>query len=310
VDAVAVTNNLPLIGSRSAATRFHVPGSPLINPDALPSAQLRAVSPEYFRALRIPLRSGRTFTERDLNDNVVIINEAMARRFWPGSDPVGMKFVTGPWGPNPTYSTIIGVAGDVKNFGLDSEATMDLYFPSLAPRFVIVHTAGDPASLAGAFRSAVQAADAGLPISDLRTMDEILTESASTRRWTMALLALFAGLALVLALVGVYGVMSWSVEQRTREIGIRMALGADRLQVLGLVIRSGLKLSMAGLAIGLGSAFALRQVLAGLVFGVSPADPMTYAAVSLIMLMVALLACYVPARRAARVDPQVALRGE
>jgi len=221
-----------------------------------------------------------------------------------------MKFITGPWGPNPTWSTIIGVAGDVKNFGLDSEATMDLYFPSLSPQYLAVRTAGDPATLAAAVRREVAAADPDLPISDLRTMDEILAQSARARRWTMALLAVFAGLALVLLLVGIYGVMSWTVAQRTREIGIRMALGAGRGQVLGMVIRYGLKLSAVGLAIGAAGAFALRRVLAGMVFDVSLADPAIYLAVALLMLAVALVACYVPARRASRVDPLTALRWE
>jgi len=310
VESIAATNGLPLMVNRAVTTRFNVPGSPLINPDMLPAAQIRVVSPEYFRTMRIPLRSGRAFTERDLNGAVVIVNETIARRFWPGRDPVGMRFVTGPWGPNPTWSTIIGVAGDVKNFGLDSEAAMDLYFPSLSPKYLVVRTAGDPAPLAAAVRREVEAANPDLPISDVRTMDEILAQSARSRRWTMALLAVFAGLAMVLALVGIYGVMSWTVAQRTREIGIRMALGAGSGQVLGMVIRYGLKLSVLGLAMGAAGAFALRRVLAGLVFDVSPADPAIYLAVALLMLTVALAACYVPARRASRVDPLIALRWE
>lgn len=310
VESIAATNSLPLIANRANATRFSVPGSPLINPDALPTAQIHAVSPDYFRTMRIPLRSGRTFTEADLKDSVAIVNETLARRFWPGQDPVGLKLATGPLGPNPSYSTIIAVAGDVKNFGLDSEPSMDLYFPSFTPTYLVVKAAGDPLSLAEAVRREIHAIDSDLPISDLRSMDDVLAQSARSRRWTMAILAVFAGLALVLALVGIYGVMSWSVAQRTREIGIRMALGAKRGQVLGMVIRYGMKLSAVGLVIGIAGALALRQVMAGLVFEVSTADPMIYAAVALLMLIVALLACYVPARRAARVDPLVALRWE
>jgi len=310
VESMAVANGLPLEVSRAVTTRFNVPGSPLINPDMLPAAQIRTVSPDYFRTMRIPLRSGRAFTERDLNAGVVIVNETMARRLWPGRDPVGLRFITGPWGPNPTYSTIVGVAGDVKNFGLDSEAAMDLYFPSLSPKFVAVRTSGDPLSMAAAIRREVEAANPDLPVSDVRTMDQILAQSARSRRWTMALAAAFAGLALVLALVGIYGVMSWTVAQRTREIGIRMALGARSGQVLGMVIRYGLKLSVLGLAIGTAGAFALRRVLAGLVFDVSPADPAIYLSVALLMMAVALAACYVPARRASRVDPLTALRWE
>ena len=310
VESVAATNGLPLMVSRAVTTRFSVPGSPLINPDMLPAAQIRLVSPDYFQTMRIPLRAGRAFTERDLNAAVVIVNETMAHRFWPGRDAVGMRFVTGPWGPNPTYSTIIGVAGDVKNFGLDSEDAMDLYFPSLNPKYLAVRTAGDAEALAAAVRREVAAAAPDVPVSDVRTMEEIVVQSAQSRRWTMALLAVFAGLALTLALVGIYGVMSWTVAQRTREIGIRMALGAGQGEVLGLVIRYGLKLSAAGLALGTAGALALRRVIAGLVFGVSPSDPAIYAAVAAAMLAVALAACYLPARKASRVDPLVALRWE
>ncbi len=310
VESIAATNTLPLIANRANTTRFTVPGSPQINPDALPAAQIRAVSPDYFRTMGIPLRSGRTFTERDLNDPVVIVNETMARRFWPGEDPIGRKFVTGPWGPNPNYSTIVGVAGDVKNFGLDSEPSNDLYFPSLTPSFLVLKSAGAPGSLAGAVRQQIRAIDSDLPVSDLRTMDDILAQSARSRRWTMALLAVFAGLALLLALIGIYGVMAWLVSQRTREIGIRIALGASQGQVLRMVIRYGIGLSSIGMAVGIAGALALRRVLAGLVFEVSTADPLIYAGVAVLMLAVALLACYVPARRAARVDPLIALRWE
>lgn len=310
IQSIAAANTLPLVANRANALRFNVPGSPLINPDALPIGQIRAVSPEYFRAMRIPVKSGRSFTERDLNQPVVIINESMARRFWPGEDPVGRKFVTGPWGPTQSWSTIVGVAGDVKQFGLDSETSMDLYFPSLTPTQLILRTSGDPLSLAGAVQREMQAMYPGLAVSDVRTMGQVLDESAESRRWTMALLSAFAGLALALALVGIYGVISWAVSQRTREIGIRMALGADRGQVLGMVIQYGARLCAIGLAIGLVGALALRRFLAGLTFDVSTADPMIYSGAALLMLAAALLACYLPARRACRVDPLVALRWE
>jgi putative ABC transport system permease protein len=310
VDGVAAANTLPLLASRANTSRFNVPGSPLINPDALPAAQLRFVSPDYFQTMRIPLLAGRTFTERDLNDLVVVINEGMAKRFWPGQDPVGKKYVLGVWGPTPTWATIIGVSGDVKQFGLDSEPSFDEYLPSLAPTYLIVHTAGDPRSLASAVRQAIHAVDSDLPVSDVRTMEDVAAESARTRRWTMGLLAAFAGLALALSLVGIYGLMSWSVAQRTREIGVRMALGAQTDQVIGMVVRYGMKLSALGLAIGLAGAFAVRRFLASLVFDVSTADPLIYGGAIALMLAVAMLACYVPARRASRVDPLIALRWE
>lgn len=310
VESVAVANTLPLVANRADTMRFNVPGSPLINPDALPAAQNRRISPSYFDAMRIPLISGRAFTERDLGEPVVIVNSTLARRFWPGRDPVGLKFITGPWGPNPSWSTIIGVAGDVKQFGLDSEPTLDLYFPSLAPKYLIVKTAGDAASLSKAVRAAIQHAGADLPVSEIRTMDQVLSQSARGRRWTMGLLAAFAVLALVLALVGIYGVISWSVAQRTREIGVRIALGADPRDISRMIVGEALKLSAVGLLLGLGGAFALRRVLSSLAFGAGVSDPLIYGGAALLMLAVAALACYIPARRAGRVEPNLALRWE
>jgi predicted permease len=310
VDVVAASNAVPLVASRANTSRFNVPGSPLINPDALPAAQIRTASPDYFRAMHIPIKSGRAFDERDLNQPVVIINETFARRFWPQKDPVGEKYVIGVWGPQPTWATIVGVAGDVKQFGLDSEPSMDEYFPSLAPTYLIVHTSGNAASLAGPVRREIQRIDVDLPVSEVRTMEEIAAESAQSRRWTMALLAVFAALALVLALVGIYGVMSWSVAQRTREIGIRVALGARGGTIAGLILGHGMKLTLVGMAIGTAGAFALRRVLASMVFEVSTADPLIYAGVALLMASVAIAASYIPARRASRVDPLVALRSE
>lgn len=212
--------------------------------------------------------------------------------------------------PRTSWSTIIGVVADVKQFGLDSEPSLDFYYPALVPSSIIVHTAGNPKSLIGPVRAAIQSVDAEIPVSEIRTMDQMVEESASSRRWTMALLASFAALAMALALVGIYGVMSWSVAQRTREIGIRMALGASSEEVVGEILGRGIKLSTAGLAIGLVCAFALRGVLASLVFDVSPSDPLIYAGVAALMFAVALAACYIPARRASRVDPMIALRWE
>jgi putative ABC transport system permease protein len=309
VESVASVNTLPLIATRSNTSRFHVPGSPLIDPNALPGAQVRVASPDYFRAMRIPLRAGRAFTARDLNDPVVIVNETFARRYWPGRDPVGARFITGVWGPTPQWSTIIGVVGDVKDFGLDSEPALCEYFPGTISNYLVVR-AGNDGALPAAVSREVRNVDSGVPITEVRSMDQVLAASAGARRWTMALLAAFAGLALLLALVGIYGVLSWTVAQRTREIGIRMALGADGRQVLGMVTGYGLRLSAAGLAVGLGGAWALRRVLAAFVFDVSPSDPAIYAAVAGLMLAVAGAACYLPARRASRVDPAIALRWE
>ena len=308
VDFVAGANALPLIASRANTSRFSVPGSPLINPDALPAAQLRAVSPDYFRAMGIPLRSGRAFTERDLNQPVAIINETMARRYWPGRDPVGEKYISGVWSSPPQYSTIIGVVGDVKQFGLDSERSNDEYFPYIGPAYVIVHTRGDAAALGAAVRRAIHEVDPELPVEDVRTMEQIAAESAKSRRWTLVLLGAFAMLALGLALVGIYGVMAWSVERRTREIGIRVALGAGPRRVAWLVLGEGVRLCAMGAAIGVVGAIAARRVLTVLVFGVSTTDPWVLCAVIGLMGMVATGACYFPARRASRVDPIQALK--
>jgi putative ABC transport system permease protein len=307
---VAAVNTLPLIANRSAALRFTVPGSPFINPDALPVAQQRSISPDYFRAMGIEVRSGRPFTERDLDQPAVLINANLARRFWPGEDPVGKKFVVGPWGPNPNWATVVGVVSNVKQFGLDSDHTMDIYFPSLQPKFLVLRTTADPLPLIPAIQRELQAIDPALAIADVRTMDQILAQSASSRRWTTAILGVFAFMALALALVGIYAVTSWSVAQRTREIGIRMALGSSHGQVFRMILLHGVRLCTIGLVIGLAGAFALRRVIASLTFGVSSADPWVYAAATMLLVVAALLACYLPARRASRVAPVVALRWE
>ncbi len=308
VDGFASTSTLPLTPNHGNAGRFNVPGSPLINPDSLPAGQLRWVSPDYFRTMHIPIRSGRAFDERDLDKPVVIVNETMAHRFWPGKDPVGVRFITGPWGPNPTWSTVVGVAGDVKQFGLDSEPSLDLYYPALDPLSIVLHTTGNPKALIAPARAAIRTVDPEIPISEVRTMDRVVEESAATQRWTMTLLAAFAALATLLALVGIYGVVSWSVTQRTREIGIRLTLGAPPRAIVGEVLGYGIRLCAGGLSIGLASAFLLRRMLASLVFDVSLSDPLIFGGVAAATFAVALAACYIPARRASRVDPLIALR--
>ncbi|HEV2444941.1 MAG TPA: FtsX-like permease family protein, partial [Candidatus Sulfopaludibacter sp.] len=199
---------------------------------------------------------------------------------------------------------------DVKDFGLDENPALCEYFPGMAARYFVVRAGAGAASLGAAMRQAVRQADADLPVSDLQTMDEVMSVSMRSRRWTMGLLTAFAGLALLLALVGIYGVMAWAVSQRTREIGVRMALGATSGHMLRMVIRSGLTLCGTGVAIGTAGALALRRVVAAFVFGVSAADPTIYAGVALLMAAVALAACYLPARRASRIDPALALRWE
>jgi putative ABC transport system permease protein len=309
VRAVAATNAPPLATERNNVMRFAVPGSPLMRPDMFPTAHRHLITPDYFRTLGIPLR-GRTYNARDLDGPYVIVNETMAQTFWPGEDAVGKRFVTGPFGPSPTTSTIIGVAADIKQVGLDSDRTNDFYFLWYGPTYLMIQTAGDPLALAPVVRREIHTMDPGIAVSDFRTMDQLIDASTGARRFSTTLLGIFAALALVLAVIGIYGIMSWSVAQRTQEIGIRMAVGADSRGILRLILGRGLKLSAIGLAIGLAATFAFTHVLASLLFEVSPHDPWVLTCVSVLMLGVTAAACYLPARRATNVDPITTLRSE
>jgi len=273
------------------------------------------ISPGYFRALEIPLLRGRRFTEYDRQDaqQVVIIDEKFAERHFPNQDPTGRRIALGDL-DNPTWREIVGVVGHVKLNGIAEEAGIEMYTPytqgAYAPITLILRTTGDPRSVVSAVRDAVFAIDPELPVHNIRVMDELLAETVVERRLAMMLLTSFAILALVLVAVGIYGVMSYMVSQRTREIGIRVALGAHRVSVLSLVVRQGAVLTLIGLAIGLIPAYGLTHLLQSMLFGVEPTDPTTFGLVSVFLALVALAACIVPARRASRVDPLVALRYE
>jgi putative ABC transport system permease protein len=276
------------------------------------------VSNDFFRAMGIPLNRGRVFTDEDRADTtpVVVINEAMARRFWPGQDAVGKRVRWGGWNPPQGWLTIAGVVGDVKFSSLEAESPPTIYMPVFQiPRIrrdavFIARTTVDPSSLAAAMRREIAAVDADLPVYDVRTMNQVIAESVAQRRFTMGLLAIFAFAALGLAALGLYGVLSYAVTQRTREIGLRMALGGRRLDVLGLVVGQGMKMAMIGALAGLIASLALTRLMKGLLFGVSASDPLTFIAVALLLATVALVACWIPARRATKVDPMVALRCE
>jgi putative ABC transport system permease protein len=309
VKSVAATNALPLAAERSNAQRFAVPGSPLMRPDVFPVAQRHLITPDYFRTLGIALR-GRTYNARDLDQPYIIVNETMARTFWPGEDAVGKRFVIGPWGPDPAWTTIIGVAADVKQLGLDSERTNDFYFLDYGPKYLILQTAADPLALAPEVRREIQALDPAAPVSDFRTMQQVLDASTGPRRFSTLLLSIFAAVAVALAVIGIYGIVSWSVAQRTQEIGIRMAVGADERGILKLILGRGLKLSAIGLGIGLAATLALTRLLSTQLFEISPHDPWVFTAVSALMLAVSTAACYLPARRATKVDPITTLRAE
>jgi predicted permease len=309
VKAVAATNAPPLATERNNVMRFLVPGSPLMRPGMFPVAHRHLITPDYFRSLGVPLR-GHTYNALDLDGPYVIVNETMANTFWPGEDAVGKRFITGPFGPNPTWSTIIGVAADVKQIGLDSDRTNDFYFLWYGPTYLMIQTAADPLQWAPAVRGEIHTLDPGIAVSDFHTMDQLLENSTGPRRFSTVLLSIFAGLALVLAMIGIYGIMSWSVAQRTQEIGIRMAVGADSSGILKLILGRGLKLSAAGLVIGLAATLALTRVLADQLFEISPHDPGVLTVVSVLMLGVTAAACYLPARRATQVDPITTLRSE
>jgi putative ABC transport system permease protein len=280
-----------------------------------PVVEASAISPDYFRTMGIQMRAGRAFTEDDRAGapSVVIINETLARRFFPGEDPLGKRLDS----PNRQFpwASIVGVAPDVKHLGLDEEVRPETYFPytqaplAANPRLV-VRTDVAPLSLAAALRREVTMTDPDQPVYEPLTMEQRLANSMALRRNGMLLFGVFAAVALIIAAIGVYGVISYSVSQRTHEIGIRMALGAQAGDVLKLVMRQGLALALAGVTGGLAGAFALTRVMKTLLFEVSATDPATFVSVSLLLAAVALLACYLPARRATKVDPMVALRHE
>jgi putative ABC transport system permease protein len=281
-------------------------------------AQSRQVSVGYMETIGVKLRQGRFFDDHDdaQSQPVAIINETMARQFWPGENALVKRFKLGSDDAQNPWVAVVGVVGDVKEMGLEAPAKAEMFFPYQQlprmlwnmPRDLAVRTTGDPMSVAAAVRQAVWSVDRNQPVSNIRTMDEILAEEVAQRRIGIALLAAFAALALALASLGIYGVLSYSVAQRVREIGVRMALGAGRKDVLRMALADGMRLAAAGVAVGLGTSFALTRLMASLLFGVSASDPLTLGGVTLLLIAVALVACFIPARRATKVDPMVALR--
>jgi putative ABC transport system permease protein len=310
VKAVGAVNVLPLGSSVRSASRFAIEGQPAAPPGARPVAEVRTASLRFFAAMGIPLRQGRLFSEADYGGSNIVINEAMARRFWPGGDAVGKRVNLCSLVPQPCWSLIIGVVGNVHQYGLEAAPTFDVYFTGGWADYFVIRTSADPTTLAQAAVEEVHKRDPDLPVTHLTTFDGLLSESVSARRFSAVLLAIFAGLALVLAAIGIYGVMSYVVSLRTNEIGVRMALGAQPRDIWSLVIGRGARLAAAGIALGLAGSLALSRLLSSLLYGVRATDPATFAGVALLLAAVALLACYLPARRAARVDPILALRYE
>jgi len=314
VRAAGAVFGLPL-GDMSVNGDFTVEGKPPIAAGV--TASKLVVSSGYFRAMGIPLLSGRLFneTDTDKSPHVVIISENMAEMFWPGEDPIGKRLQ--PGFRSKPMCTVAGVVGNVHQDGFAKKAPMAIYMPdSQAPVFLlsaaafVVRTDSHPQALASTFRRELQEIDKELPLYDVRSMEELVSRSVSEPRFNMLLLAVFAGLALALASIGIYGVMAYSVAERTREIGIRMAMGAQAEDVVKLVLRQGTALILVGLALGLAAAFALTRVISSFLFGVSATDPLTFVGIAVLLGAVALMACYIPARRATKVDPIVALRYE
>jgi predicted permease len=310
VKAVGGINVLPLATALQAASRFLIEGQPAPDAGARPVAQTRNTNLGYFEAMGIPLVKGRLFTPADLGGSNIIINDALANRFWPAADPIGKRINLCSLNPQPCWLPVVGVVGSIHQFGLDAAPTFDVYGAGgWTPNFVI-RTGSDPASIAHAAADEIHKSDLNLPVVHVTTLDGLLDETVAPRRFSTILLGAFALLALMLAAVGIYGVMSYVVSLRINEIGIRMALGAQPRDIWRLIVGSGARLALAGIAIGLAGALALTRLLSSLLFEVRATDPITFAAVALLLAAVALLACYVPARRAMRADPMFALRYE
>jgi len=311
--SVGMISELPLSGQLND-TFFTIEGQPPQNPQQKNNANIRLVSAGYFATMKIPRLQGREFTEREAREagQVIIINQALAQQFFPGADPLGKRLLIETGEPNPQPREIIGIVGDVRHFGLGQGLPAEMYIPSLRSPWMnlVVRTTTDPIALAAAVRREALTVDPDQPISNLRTMERLVASSVAQPRFQTLLLAVFATVALLLAVGGIYGVMSYSVSQRTHEIGVRMALGAKAHDVLKLVVGQGMKLVLSGVAAGLCAAFALTRVIASLLFNVSATDPATFAMVAMLVIGVALIASYLPARRATKVDPLQSLRHE
>jgi putative ABC transport system permease protein len=299
---------------RISATPFRVEGEPAPADGIGALADQTPVGDGYFETLGMPILRGRSFTRQDAEQSkpsVIVVNQALAKRISPRGEAVG-KFLLLGGGPNPARVAVIGIKADTHQMGLDTEVRPELFLPTrtLNSIALVVRTADDPLRLSNAVQSQVWAIDANQPVADVYSMEQRMSDGLSQRRFNMLLFGIFAGLALLLASIGIYGVLAYTVTQRMREIGIRIALGASARNVAGLVLRQGLLLALAGVVIGGGAAFALTRWMESLIFGVSPTDPVTFSAVSTLLVAIALAASYVPARRAVKLDPMRSLRIE
>ena len=315
VESVALGTAIPLTGDHSRAD-VTIEGMALPKPGSFPHPDSHTVSPGYAHTLGVPVLRGREFEDADTETAppVAMINARMAREYFPKENPVGKRIKFGHPSDSSKWMTIVGVVGDTRLYGLANPSRLEIYVPFRqdvpSHMYLVVKSAMDPGALTSSIRGAVREIDKDQAIFGISTMDQLIVNSVSTRRITLILLGLFSTLALVLAAIGIYGVISYSVAQRTHEIGIRMALGAQKMDVMRLVLAQGARIAGAGVAIGLAASLGLTRLLANLLFSVSTADPLTFAAVAMAIILVAMLACYIPARRTLRVDPIIALRYE
>jgi putative ABC transport system permease protein len=319
VRSVALLSRLPYSGVGAAVhgrsdVRFEIEGHPTPPDQLRPAAEFGVVSPNFFQTMQIPLLRGRTLSgvADSASPGEVVINRTLAEKYWPGQDPVGRRIRL--FGPDGPWVSVVGVSGDVRQVAPDQPPREEIYASSRwAPgqqMSFVVRTEGPPQRFAGAVTKAIRSVDPEQPVFGVRPMEKVLTDASAERRFSLLLLTLFAGIALLLSAIGIYGVTAYTTTQRRHEIGIRMALGAAGRDVLGLVVVQGMRLVFIGLGIGLVGAWALSRVLTSQLFGVTPRDPLTYLSVALLLGTVALAASWIPAVRATRVDPMISLRSE
>jgi predicted permease len=317
VGSAALGTSLPMANDNSSAA-FFVEGLQVPPGESAPHGDYHVVSPGYVETMEIPLLAGRSFTQQDGRDSlpVAMVDGLLAQRYWANENPIGKRFAI-PFesrGDTLKWRTIVGVVGHVKQYGLDGKMKDQYYLPEAQnpqqSMYLVVRSSSDPKNLASLVREAIRSVDPDQPIFRVTTMDQLVSNSMAQKRLAMMLLTIFAGIALVLSAVGIYGVISYSVAQRTHEIGIRMALGAQPGDMLGMVVRQAMTMTLIGVGIGLAGAYVATRVLSSLLFGIGAHDPVTFGAVAIVLAAIALLASIVPARRATKVDPLVALRHE
>jgi putative ABC transport system permease protein len=310
--AIGSGGSLPMTRARNSFP-FTIQGRPA-DAERIPVAEFAAVTPEYFRTLEIPLVSGRNFSTSDdvSSQRVALIDDTLAHRYWPGEDPTGKQIKAGALNSQAPWVTVVGVVATIKSDGFDAPAAPHVYFPLFqnpgVTAAIYLRTSADPGTLGDTIRHEVQSVDPGIPVFAVRTMDEVVAKSLADRRFALVILAVFAGVALLLASIGIYGVMAYTFSQRTHEIGVRVALGAQRSDILRMALGEGMLLVAIGLGAGLIGATIVTRFLRSMLFSVTPTDPATFGAIAALLAAVALFACFIPARRATQVDPLVALR--